>query len=152
MYAGLSVRGALYESAFHSVPVAGKGRRVFQSQVAKFELHLLVNDRDLNLADLRGTGPGRIGTSRAELIEAPQSEYLDTAAWAEAVLEECPLVDGLAWTSRQDDTEVVVLLVDRVGVQVSLQSLGLVQRLGDPGGIVLADEAATRAGIHVVRP
>lgn len=52
---------------------------------------------------------------KAELIGSAPMDYLATAAWAQALHQQCPAIDGLVWMSRQRDRDrAVVLFGDRV--------------------------------------
>lgn len=77
--------------------------------------------------------------------------YPQTAAWALALYSTPPAPSGLLWTSRQDDTaSALVLFGDRVPASALLVASDPVPLNSGPG-LALVDDAATLAGITVVR-
>ena len=109
----------------------------------------MVCTRELRLARLRGPGLARLGVTHGELIESPASEYPRTAAWAEAVLEREPGLDGLVWTSRQDSSAAAYLFVDTGDAADTYLPVGGPQRLDGGSGRWLVDQIATDAHILI---
>lgn len=149
MYVGETKSAALSESLFHDVPVTGPARRIPESRLASWTLHLLVCTRELRIARLRGPGLARIGITHGQLVESPATEYPYTAAWAEAVLESTPDVDGLIWTSRQDSAAAALLLVDTGDANSTYLPLGGPQALDTGAGRWLVDQVASEAAILI---
>jgi RES domain len=151
MYAGATKSSALSESLFHDIPVRGSGRYLTESRLRGWNLHLIVCTRELRLARLRGSGLPRIGVTHGELVESPSSEYPYTAAWAEAVLDSAPGLDGLVWTSRQDSSAAAFLFIDVGDATTTYLPLGGPQPLESGSGRWLVDRLASEAAITIVR-
>ena len=67
------------------------------------------------LADLGGKALRKLGVQRKALIVTEKDQYRLTRRWAEAIHVQCPHLQGLCWTSRQDDSALaVVLFGDRI--------------------------------------
>lgn len=149
LYAGPEQPGALFESIFHSVPRTG-----FRSlQAAVLDARVLGHLElltDLRLADLTGLGIGSLGATRVELIESEASHYNETVTWAEAIHQDNPDIQGLYWTSRQNDRfRAVMLFGDRVPETV-LRQVDPGLELWHDDGIRLVAHWADRADIALV--
>jgi RES domain len=109
LYAGTTLDCALMETVFHDVPYAtgpkmhSKAKHVAGRSHAS--LRMLV---DLALIDLSTISLHKLGISRSELIDTDASHYVETRQWALALHEQYPDAQGLRWTSRQDDTALVL--------------------------------------------
>jgi hypothetical protein len=115
LYGASSLDGALSESIFHNVPVRGPGRAIRHSALRPMQVSTVAARRDLTLIQLHGHGLGRLGVSRAELIDAEVRQYVRTAAWAAALHIRQKGADGLIWVSRKFDTSfALVIFGDRV--------------------------------------
>lgn len=66
--------------------------------------------RDLTLADLSNIALRRLGVQRKQLIDTEKDLYPATRRWAEAIHTQHPLIQGLSWISRQDDSARAVML------------------------------------------
>lgn len=150
LYGADSAAGALSETVFHDVPVRGPERSILRTVLRTLLLSSVTPGRDLILAQLHGFGLGRLGVTRAELIDSAADHYERTAAWARALHQGNPRLDGLAWVSRQyDDAHAVVLFGDRVGrgdLTVDEPPLALYSGLG----FDVVQDAAEKAGILVL--
>ena len=52
---------------------------------------------------------------RPGMIDTEKDRYPATRAWAAALHAQCPDIQGLCWTSRQDDSaQAVMLFGDRI--------------------------------------
>ena len=70
---------------------------------------------DLVLADLRSKALRKLGVARNQIIDTEKDQYPITRQWAEAIHTQCPQVQGLCWTSRQDDSaQALMLFGDRL--------------------------------------
>jgi RES domain-containing protein len=149
--AATSVAAALSESVFHDVPYRGRGKRILAGRLTGLALSTVIVAEPIRLAMLAGLGLRRLGIRRRELIESGPGSYSLTTAWALA-LYGCPAAPfGLLWTSRQDDTASSLLLFgDRVSRPALLVASDPVPLDLGPG-LALVDDAATLAGITVVR-
>lgn len=71
--------------------------------------------RDLRVASLRTPDLATSRVSRDALIGSSPLQYRDTAAWAKAVHDQFPDVEGLVWTSNRCDPDSAWLFFgDRV--------------------------------------
>lgn len=150
LYAADCAAGALSETVFHDVPARGPDRSIRRTVLRPLLLSSLIPSRDLTLAQLHGFGLGRLGVTRAELIDSTADHYARTAAWARALHQANPRLDGLAWVSRQhDDARAVVLFGDRVDRRdLSVDEPPLVLYSGR--GFDVVQEAAEKAGILIL--
>ena len=115
LYAGSSFRAAAYETIFHDVPARAKRKSVLSSRVMASAHGTLVLQRDIRLASLREPGLAKWNISRSSLIGSSPKLYPQTAAWAKAVHDQFPEVEGLVWTSNQCDPDDACLFFgDRV--------------------------------------
>jgi RES domain len=84
--------------------------RLYRKEVEGIEMVTLSPRRELPLARLHGQGLTRLRVLRSELIDVGPTDYPYTADWAQAIYD-CPAkVAGIAWTSRQNDSERAVML------------------------------------------
>lgn len=115
LYAGSTLECAIFETVFHNVPVDASDKFVDLDDSAHRSHGTLSPTRDLTLVDLSTDGLHRLRVPKAELIGCAPMDYLATAAWAQALHQQCPAIDGLVWMSRQRDRDrAVVLFGDRV--------------------------------------
>ncbi|TMD15242.1 MAG: RES domain-containing protein, partial [Chloroflexi bacterium] len=112
MYTASSLEGAVYETAFHDVPLTGLDRVVLMSDLRQFGLTVVQVRRNIRLAELRGPGLVRLGLERQQLIDTPATQYPRTRAWAQALYTAQNGIDGLIWTSRRDDRAEALILFD----------------------------------------
>jgi len=150
LYGAEGFEAALSETVFHDVPVAGPDRQILISSLLPWLRSMLAPTRTLRLVDLRGFGLGRIGATRAKLIDSPASEYATTARWADALYQSPSQPDGLLWTSRQYDRQAALILF---GTRVARRELRIVDpplplALGE--GLEAVRAAAETAGIMIV--
>jgi RES domain len=143
-------RGALAESVFRPVPVAGPDKLVARARLVPVMISTLRCDRILRLASLHGNGLPRLGASRAQLIDSEADHYPVLAGWGQA-LHDCPAApDGLVWRSRHyDDSYTLLLFADR-GRRSQLRVVKPPLPLGVGRGLELAMEHAEEAGITIV--
>lgn len=150
LYGAESLEGALSETVFHDVPVTGAGRQILISSLTSFLQSTIVPTRPLRLADLRGFGLGRLGTTRAALIDSPARNYPATAKWAKA-LYECPQQpDGLIWISRQYDRAAALILFGRRVSRSELRVIEPPSPLAIGAGLEDVRASAEAAGILIV--
>lgn len=115
LYGGSSFACAAMESVFHDVPFA-PGFKTWDKNKLDGQLHSrFAPARALLLADLGSKALRKLGVQRNALIDTEKDQYPLTRLWAEAIHAQCPQVQGLCWTSRQDDSaRSLVLFGDRV--------------------------------------
>lgn len=133
LYGGTTFDCAAMETVFHDVPFAPGTKTVDRKKLEK-QLHsILVPARDLVLADLSSVALRKLGVQRNQLIDTEKDCYPATRRWAEAIHAGYPRVQGLCWTSRQDDRALaIVLFGDRVAA-AALGAHGASRSLLDAG-------------------
>lgn len=110
LYAGTSLDCALMETIFHDVPfVAGFKPLSIKKMVGKVHTVSTPNV-DFKLVDLGTIALRRLGVDRAHLIDTTKWHYPETRKWAERFYAQLGDVQGLRWTSRQDDSAQTVML------------------------------------------
>jgi hypothetical protein len=119
LYGGSSFECAAMETVFHDVPFAA-GLKTFDK--CKLQGHVksvLVSNKALTLADLRNVPLRKLGVERKQLIDTEKDTYGLTRRWAMAIHASHAHIQGLCWTSRQDDRAVAVMLFgDRIAAGV----------------------------------
>ncbi|MNJ59104.1 RES domain protein [compost metagenome] len=133
------------ETVFHDVPFAAGFKTYDKGKLAGQQHSLLHCGQDLLLVDLGSKALRKLGVPRKLLIDTEKDQYPLTRLWAEAIHRQCAQVQGLCWTSRQDDSaRALMLFGDRVGPLVRqgagrslvadsaayLQVLGLAEQIG----------------------
>lgn len=146
LYAGTTIPCALLESVFHDVPYAA-GFKPFARANLRQQVHSeIATLAPLLLVDLGTIALRRLGIPRNQLIDTESSEYELTQLWAAAFHARHASVQGLRWTSRQDDSASAVMLFgDRIAA-------GLLQQRAQPrelDGVAYADVLRTAASIGV---
>ena len=116
LYAGETFAVAAYETLFRDLPPRPALRDVAAWRIDQAAHCTLTVGRDLRLASLHHRHLGRWGLSRSMLIEClGRRAYAGTVLWAEAIHDRFPHIDGLVWTSRQDDSaDAYLFFGDRV--------------------------------------
>lgn len=115
-YGAVTPLAAVAESIFHDAPRAGGV--ITQGQYLDRVVTSVSPRRRLTLALLDADGLSRLGLIATELTSTPASLYFSTVAWAEALHDQHPALDGLMWVSRMRAPDrAVVLFGDRVAEQ-----------------------------------
>ena len=115
LYAGSTFDSVAYETLFHDIPVRAKTRTLPEGVLSDRAHTRLDTDRAITLAALRAPELARWNISRTALIESSLKLYKETAAWAKAIHDQFPDVEGLVWTSNRCDPEDAYLFFgDRV--------------------------------------
>ncbi|WP_418648288.1 RES family NAD+ phosphorylase [Thauera butanivorans] len=125
LYAAATFEAALMESVFHDIPHT-PGFKQFDKRKLQGQMHSEVQaTQDLKLADLSSKPLRKLGVTRKQLIDTEKDQYPKTREWAQAIHAQHPDVQGLYWTSRQDDSaRAVMLFGDRV-------PKGVLKQVGD---------------------
>jgi hypothetical protein len=148
-YAADDEETALAEVLLRGADALGDGRvpRLYRQEVKGIELVRLVPTRELRLARLNGPGLTRLKLLRTQLIDLYPPNYPYTAAWAQA-LYDCPTVlDGISWTSRQNDSgRAVVLWQGPIDPEQDLEQDDDPIALDSGPGLELVRQAAVAAG------
>lgn len=110
------------ETNFHDVPFA-PGLKTYARHRLEGQVHsVLVPVAALTLADLRNVPLRKQGVERKQLIDTEKDSYEQTRKWAAAIHARHAHIQGLCWTSRQDDSAMAVMLFgDRIGTGVLRQ-------------------------------
>lgn len=110
LYAGTSLDCALMETIFHDVPFVA-GFKPLSFTKLKGKVHTVFTPKvDFKLVDLGTIALRRLGVDRAHLIDTTKWHYPETRKWAECFYAQFGDVQGLRWTSRQDDSAQAVML------------------------------------------
>lgn len=133
LYGGTSFNCAAMETVFHDVPFV-PGLKTFARHKLEGQLHsVLATTAALTLADLRNVPLRKLGVERKQLIDTEKDTYCQTRKWAAAIHSQHAHIQGLCWTSRQDDSAMAVMLFgDRVGAG-ALKRRGSSRALLDDG-------------------
>lgn len=113
MYLATSVQAALMETVLHDAPVPSAGF-ILTLEPAKDPRRIsrLQSTAPLQLADLSTVGLRRLGISRSDVVDSDKTHYPVTRQLATWIYANCPDVQGLAWTSRQDDSAQAIVLFE----------------------------------------
>jgi len=129
LYGGASFDCAVLETIFHDVPFAAGLKTLDMAKLAGQMHSTVVPGSDLVLADLRSKALRKLGIARNQLIDTEKDQYPLTRVWAEEIYRQCADVQGLCWTSRQDDSvQALMLFGNRVKTNV-LQQTGTSRHL-----------------------
>ncbi|MDR2212040.1 MAG: RES family NAD+ phosphorylase [Pseudomonadales bacterium] len=123
LYGGSSFECAAMETVFHDIAFT-PGYKHYDKAKLTGQVHSqLTLSTDVILADLRSKALRKLGISRKQLIDTEKDQYPATRRWAEAIHAQYPAIQGLCWTSRQDDSaRAVILFGDRIGKGVLRQT------------------------------
>ncbi len=150
LYASSTFDSVAYETLFRGIPVQKKRKTAPRSAVISRSHARLETLRSLTLASLRAPDLPKWNISRKSLIASSPKLYKETAAWAKAIHDQFPHIEGLVWTSNPCDPDDAYLLF---GDRVSATDLRIVSaRDGRADPSLLADVrlAGQRAGITIV--
>lgn len=110
LYAADRFEGAVAETILRDTPLADAGSRVVPfARVRGRAVSALETTRELRLASLHGAGLAAIGQG-LWLTKCDAVDYPLTRAWARAIHDAWPDVDGLVWRARFDEDQLVVVL------------------------------------------
>jgi hypothetical protein len=151
LYGGSTFECAAMETVFHDVPFA-PGLKTLDKTKLTGQVHSQVKPgADLVLADLRSKALRRLGVARSQIIDTEKDQYPITRQWAEAIHKQCPDVQGICWTSRQDDSaQALIVFGDRL-------KKGVLQQAGESRNLVSDSKAygellvlAEQIGVDIV--
>jgi len=115
LYGGSTFACAAMETVFHDVPFAPGLKTLDKTRLVRQVHSQVTPGADLVLADLRSKALRKLGIARNQIIDTEKDQYPVTRQWAEAIHTQCPQVQGLCWTSRQDDSaQALMLFGDRL--------------------------------------
>jgi hypothetical protein len=98
------------ESVFRDVPYRAGFKHVDAKRLEGKLCSTLLFQADFKLFDLSKVALRGLGIPPRQLIDTTKANYPATRAWAEQVYAEHPHVQGLLWSSRQDDRALAVVL------------------------------------------
>jgi len=115
IYAAQTFAGAVIETAFHDVPLAGALKTKPKADLETLASSEIKIQAALVLADLSVRGLSKLGLEKNDLIETDKGAYAMTRSFAEHLHASHPDIQGLSWVSRKDDTNrAFVLFGDRI--------------------------------------
>jgi hypothetical protein len=151
LYGGSSFACAAMESVFHDIPFVAGFKAYDKSKLAGQVHSQFDAAADLLLADLGSKALRKLGVPRNALIDTEKDQYPLTRLWAEAIHAQCPQVQGLCWTSRQDDSaRAVVLFGDRIAGGALRQVSPSRSLAGDAGAYGELLALAEQIGVDIV--
>ncbi|NHZ44922.1 RES family NAD+ phosphorylase [Massilia aquatica] len=151
IYAGATFECAAMESVFHDVPYAA-GLKAYDKAKLAGQVHSIVETTALLvLADLGTKALHKLGITRQSLIDTEKDRYPFTRTVAQAIHAQCPDLQGICWTSRQDDQATAyVLFSDRIAVR-ALQHVGTSKSVaGDAATYEALLDLAEVIGVDIV--
>ena len=139
------------ETVFHDVPF-DPGLKTMDKAKLYGQVHSEVMcSEDLLLADFGSKALRKLGIARNQMIDTEKEQYPVTRQWAEAVHRECPDVQGICWTSRQDDSaRALIVFGDRVGRGVLKQAAISRNLVSDPKAYRELLILAEKIGVDIV--
>lgn len=151
LYGGDTFECAAMETVFHDVAYAPGPKTYDKAKLAgQMYTQLKVNE-DLILADLRSKALRKLGVQRSQLIDTEKDQYPTTRQWAAAIYTQRPDVQGLCWTSRQDDSaKAVVLFGDRVNGGTLEQAAASSSLMADSSVYGQVLDLAEQIGVNIV--
>jgi RES domain len=142
LYAGATREAAMFETVFRDLPPLPLPRRVFASALGGRAMSELRTRRALRLAPMFNQNLAIVGQSRQTLIECHGSRcYVETCAWAEAIHRDLPALDGLVWTSRQQDDALAMVLFGGRVPSADLEVVGTEPLDGGPARAWVSETA-----------
>jgi hypothetical protein len=111
LYAGTTLEVALMETVLHDLPSPSAGFILtLDPRIESRRVAHLRTTTPLRLADFTSLGLRRLGLQRADVIDSSKSGYAVTRQLAEWLYRSRPDLQGIWWTSRQDDRAQALLL------------------------------------------
>lgn len=149
LYAGSTFDSVAHETLFHDIPVRTNRRTVPEAVLIGRAHTELETWRDIPLATLRAPELEKRNVSRTAVIECSPKLYKKTVAWAKAIHDQFPDVEGLVWTSHRCHPEDAYLFFgDRVR-EVDFRVVSTRDFRSDPSFLTDVRQAAWRSGISV---
>ena len=150
LYAGSSFDSVAYETLFRGIPVSTRRKTAPASAMVTRAHGILQAQRNLTLASLRAPDLAKWGVSRDSVIASAPKLYKATAAWATAIHDQFPDIEGLVWTSnRCDPDDAYLFFADRVSA-TDFRIASVRDGRTDPSLLADVRRAGQRAGITIV--
>jgi hypothetical protein len=113
LYAGTTLEAALMETVLHDVPSPSAGFILtLDPRTEPRRAAHLRTAVPLRLADFTTLGLRRLGLHRSDVIDSDKTGYPATRQLAEWLYARCPGLQGIWWTSRQDDRAQAMVLFE----------------------------------------
>ncbi len=105
---------ALMETVLHDIPLPSSGYILTMPSPEKDSRRVacLVNTEPLTVADFSALGLRRSGLKKADVVDSEKSHYPLSRSLAEQIYQTMPTVQGIQWTSRQDDSGTVLVIFE----------------------------------------
>jgi RES domain len=151
IYAGENFQCAAMETVFHDVPMVPGLKTIDQARLSGLLHSVIETCEELQLADLRTVPLRKLGLQRRDLIDTEKNQYPQTRAVAATIHASRTEMQGLLWTSRQDDSSAAVMLFgDRI-TGTALAPAGSVRDLlTDPQAFEELIALGDRLGVLIV--
>jgi hypothetical protein len=151
LYGGSTFECAAMETVFHDVPFTAGFKAYDKSKLNKQVHSQVKSNQDLVLADLSSKALRKLGVKRSQMIDTEKDQYPLTRKLAATIHAECAKIQGLCWTSRQDDgARAIVLFGDRI-LPDTLQQVGASRSLiGDSATYGDLLNLAEKIGVDIV--
>jgi len=115
LYGGTTFDCAAMETVFHDLPDDIDSYIFDFMDLSAAAISVIAPKRDLNLLALTSVGLKPLGLRKTDIIETPVSRYAETRACALGWHQKYQDIEGLYWTSKQDDrAQACILFGDRV--------------------------------------
>ena len=149
LYAGGTFECVAYETIFHDIPVEAERKSVPLTLASAGTHGTLRPRRAIRLASLRAPDLLRWNILRNSLIATSTGLYKQTAAWAKAIHDGFPNVEGLVWTSnRCDPDDAYLFFGDRVH-RDDFENPSVRDGRSDDSFLADVRRAGLRAGIRI---
>ena len=149
LYAATTEEAAAFESIFHDIEPSAPFKTVRTETIEVRSVSQLQPKRELELVALFAPDLKAWNMSRSDLIDTPKSTYSQTAAWAQAIHSAHPMADGLAWTSRQCDPALCILLFGDRANEADFRVVSRVEA-NEPAVMIRLRGYGQRAGITLI--
>ena len=151
IYAGETFECAAMESVFHDVSYQ-PGLKTYDKARLAGQVHSVLGTKeDLVLADFGTKALHKLGITRKALIDTEKDQYPFTRTVAEAVHAQCPDLQGISWTSRQDDeARAYVLFGDRIAPRALEHAGASTNVTADPATYDALLDLAEVIGVDIV--
>lgn len=111
-YAASTIRSALSESVLHDVSCGGQFK---MSKLDLLESHIVEIEfcTPLKVVSFHSAQLGLLNLTKAQLIDSHADAYSQTRLWAEAAFQQKVDAQGVAYTSKKNDTGRCVMLFEQ---------------------------------------
>lgn len=151
IYAGTTLAVSLMETVLHDVPSPSAGFILTLNPATETRRVAQLTCRGkLRLADFTSLGLRRLGMDRADVIDCDKAGYHSTRQLAEWVYAKRPDLQGIWWTSRQDDRAQAVALFEPRLASGLLMAASDAQRFDEGAHLVTLVDLLDRLGASLL--